>query len=177
MTLVVRAEQDPIALTPALRSVIRSVDAEQPISDVKTVATMMAERTAARRFILALLAGFAAVALTLACVGLYGVIAYTIAQRQREFSIRLALGASAHGLVRMVMREGAVLVVLGVSFGIALAAVGTRLIASLLFGVEPLDPVVLLAAAAVLSGTAALAAWLPARRAAAADPMLAMHNG
>ncbi|HSL70875.1 MAG TPA: FtsX-like permease family protein, partial [Longimicrobiales bacterium] len=114
---------------------------------------------------------FAALALLLASVGLYGVIAYAIAQRQREFGIRLALGASPGMLVRLVMRESGGMVALGLIVGLVLALAGARLLGSLLFGVSPLDPMVLIAAAGFLTAVAAFAAWLPARRAATADPL------
>ena len=175
MDLIARSEVPAENLTATLRSVVHSIDPERPVQNVRTMADMMDERTAVRRFVLAMLSAFAGIALVLASVGLYGVIAFTIAQRQREFGIRLALGASAPGLVRMVMREGAVLLALGLGTGTALAIAGTKLISSFLFGVQRLDPVVLVGAAAVLSATAALAAWLPARRAAAADPLQSLH--
>ena len=176
MDLIARSETPVENLTPTLRSVVHSIDPERPVQNVMTMEDMMDERTAVRRFVLAMLSAFAGIALVLASVGLYGVIAFTIAQRQREFGIRLALGASANGLVRMVMREGAVLVGIGLGIGAALAIAGTKLISSFLFGVQRLDPIVLLGAAAVLSATAALAAWLPARRAAAADPLQSLHR-
>ena len=160
-----------MALVPSLREAIRSLDADLPISEIKTVGAHMADRTAARRFILALLGVFAALALLLASVGLYGVIAYAIAQRQREFGIRLALGASPGMLVRLVMRESGGMVALGLIVGLVLALAGARLLGSLLFGVSPLDPMVLIAAAGFLTAVAAFAAWLPARRAATADPL------
>jgi putative ABC transport system permease protein len=171
LSLIARTQRDPLALTTAMRGVIRSLDPDQPISDVRTVEAYMADRTAARRFVLALLGAFAAIALLLASVGLYGVIAYNIAQRRREFGIRLALGATPRSLVRMVMQEGGSVVALGVSIGIVLAWAGARLLTSLLFGVRALDPTVLLAAAAFLTGIAAIAVWVPARRAARADPL------
>ena len=171
LSLAIRTQGDPTAFTSTMRSVLRSLDPDLPMSEVKTVEGFMGDRTATRRFVLALLGVFATVALLLAAVGLYGVIAYTIAQRRREFGIRLALGASPGSLVQMVMREGGVLVGIGIASGIALALAGGQLLRSLLFGVSPLDLTVLLSAAAFLTGVAALAAWLPARRAAGADPL------
>jgi putative ABC transport system permease protein len=171
LSLAIRTQGDPAAFTSTMRSVLRSLDPDLPMSSVKTVEAFMADRTATRRFVLALLGVFAAVALLLAAVGLYGVIAYTIAQRRREFGIRLALGASPGSLVQMVMREGGMLVGIGIVSGSALALAGGQLLRSLLFGVSPLDLSVLLGAAAFLTSVAALAAWLPARRAASADPL------
>jgi putative ABC transport system permease protein len=173
-TLVVRSERESLALTPEIISAVRSLDRDLPVPAGRTVEEYMADRTAPRRFVLALLGVFAAIALLLASVGLYGVIAYATAQRRREFGIRLAFGATPGTLVGMVMREGGILVGGGVLIGIALALAGARLLGSLLFGVSPLDPVVSISAAAFLAGVAALAAWLPARRAATADPLQAL---
>jgi putative ABC transport system permease protein len=171
LSLIVRTNRDPLALTPAMRAVVHSIDRDQPISDIKTLEAYMSDRTAARRFVLALLGAFAAIALLLASVGLYGVISYNIAQRRREFGIRLALGATPRSLVRMVMQEGGGVVALGISIGILLAWAGARLLGSLLFDVRPLDPTVLVAAAVFLSGIAGIAVWVPARRAGRADPL------
>jgi len=121
-----------------------------------------------------LIAMFAAVALVLAAVGIYGVMTYLVAQRTREIGIRMALGASAHTVVAMVVGRGLALTLAATVLGIAGAAALTRTLATLLFGVGPLDPLTFVAAAAVLGGVALLACWLPARRAARVDPVVAL---
>jgi hypothetical protein len=171
MTMIVRAERDPLALVGTLRSVVQSVDPERPVFDVETVESMMDERSATRRFVLTLLAVYAGSALVLACVGLYGVIAYAIAQRRREFGIRIALGQTPGELVSMVVTEGARLVGIGIAAGAIIAVAGSRLLRSLLFDVSPLDPGVVLGAITCLAAAALLAAWIPARSAAHANPL------
>jgi ABC-type antimicrobial peptide transport system permease subunit len=152
------------------------LDADQAIYDVHTVESMMADRTAGRRFVLLLLTAFAGIALVLASVGLYGVIAFGTAQRRREFAIRIALGAAPSSLIRSVVSQGVRLAAAGIPLGIVLTLAGTRVLESLLFGVQLLDPASAAGAVALLTATALLAAWLPARRAARADPLQAMHG-
>jgi putative ABC transport system permease protein len=171
MSVVMRVDGDPIAYSARLRDAVRSLDADRPIYDVATMESLMAQRTAVRRFVIALLGVFAAIALVLASVGLYGVVAYTVAQRHREFGIRLALGSTPHGLARLVLHEGMLLVAAGVVIGGLLAAAGARLLRGFLFQVEPSDPRVAVAAIAILALTAAVASWIPARRAARLDPL------
>ena len=175
MSLVARTQGEPVALAAALRAVVRAVDPELAVYDVTTLAALMSERSAPRRFVLALLGAFAAIALVLATVGLYGVIAYATAQREREFGIRLALGASPHSLVRMVMAEGLTLAAIGIPLGLLLTASGARFLRALLFGVQPLDLASAALATTLLGATAMLATWLPARRAAATDPLQSMR--
>lgn len=175
MSLVVKTERDPLQLAAAVRAAVQELDRDQPVYDITTVETLMRERTATRRFVIALLAAFAAIALVLASVGLYGVMAYAVAQRRREFGIRLALGAEPGDLVRGVLREAAALTSVGLLSGAVLAAFGGRLLASLLFQVRAVDPPVALVAIAVLGITAGLASFIPARRAALVDPNIALR--
>jgi ABC-type antimicrobial peptide transport system permease subunit len=138
------------------------------------MAALMAERTAARRFVLTLLGGFAAVALALAGLGLYGVLAYAVSQRTREIGIRLALGADAGRVVRMVVRSGAILAGAGLALGLATAWAFRGLLSRMLFHVGPTDLAVFALVGLVLAAVALLASWLPARRAARVDPMVAL---
>jgi putative ABC transport system permease protein len=175
MNIVARTANDPLAITPQVRAAVHSLDSDQPIYDVDTVADFLVARSAVRRFVVALLSAYAAIALALAAVGLYGVVAYGVAQRQREFGIRLALGASPMGVVRMVLREGLLLVVIGVVFGALLSVAAGRLLAGLLFHVGTADPVTALVAALTLAAAAGVASWIPARRAAKADPLTSLR--
>jgi predicted permease len=175
MSVIARTHTDPAAQAALLRDVVHSVDPDQAVYDVRTMESLMNERSAPRRFVLALLGAFAAIALVLASVGLYGVVAYTIAQREREFGIRMALGASPPSLIRMVMSEGLTLAAIGIPLGLLLTFAGARFLRSLLFGVRPLDVGSAALATAVLGATALLATWVPARRAAKADPLQSMH--
>jgi putative ABC transport system permease protein len=135
----------------------------------------IAQSVAQPRFYTFLLGAFAAVALLLATLGVYGVIAYAVSQRTREFGIRIALGATAGDVSRVVVGHGVVLALIGMAIGIAAALVTTRAIRSLLFDTPAMDPITFVGVAVVLSGAAILASWLPARRAARVDPVIAMR--
>ncbi len=165
-----------MALVPAIRDLVRRLDPEQPVSRVNALSTLLDARLAERRFLLALLGGFAAVALLLSGIGIYGVMAYTVSRRRHEFGIRAALGASRAELSRLVLRQGAVVTGLGVAIGVAGAFAATRLMERLLFGVSPVDPVVFAAVTLLLGASALTACWLPARRAANADPIRALRQ-
>jgi putative ABC transport system permease protein len=175
MHLVVRTQGDPLALAPSARAVVQTLDPDQPVFGVTTVGALMAERTAARRFLLTLLSGFAAVTLGLAGLGLYSVLAYAVSQRTREIGIRVALGADAARVVRMVVQQGAVLVGLGLAVGLASALALQGVLGRLLFQVEATDPTVFVMVGSLLAVVALVASWLPARRAARVDPMLALR--
>jgi hypothetical protein len=172
MTVVIRAErpQRVTALAPALRRAVRAIDADQPTFGVTTVEALMRERTASRRFVLTLVTAFTGVALVLAVVGLYGVMAYAVVQRRHEFGIRLALGATPACLRRSVLRNGLALATCGVTVGAVGALAASRILAGLLFEVRATDPTVFAAVVAVLVVVAAAASYLPARRAAAVAP-------
>ena len=168
-SLVVRTTGDAAALGPTVARLIRELDRDQPVSDVRTMQTLMDALLRTREFTLRLLAAFAAVAITLAVVGLYGVIAYGVSQRRREFGIRVALGAQRRQIARMVVAEGGRIAVVGVAFGLIGALATGRLIASLLFEVSPRDVTVLSLVSVGLIGTTMLACMLPARRATRVD--------
>ena len=167
---------DPLALAPAVRRAVHALDPGLAVYDVRTMDQMMAARAAVRRFSLLLLGAFAAVAVLVAAVGLYGVIAYGVSQRRQEIGIRLALGARPRDVVRMVVRQGASLAAAGIAVGVAAALAGSRLIAGMLFGVRAGDPAVLGAVSALLLLVAVAASLIPARRAAGVDPASSLRS-
>jgi putative ABC transport system permease protein len=170
------AESAPERLVGPVRAIIRELDPAVPIYDVATLEDLVGRSVAQRRFVLHLLVGFAAVALLLAAVGVYGVISYTVAQRTRELGIRLALGAGARDIVRLVFGAGLKAVTAGIAAGAVAALVLVRFMDTLLFDVEPTDPVAL-SLSALLLGVVALAAhWMPLRRALRIDPTIALRQ-
>ncbi|MGH9944737.1 MAG: ABC transporter permease, partial [Pyrinomonadaceae bacterium] len=173
--LVVRTELEPQALIGAVRREIHAVDREVAISEVRTMTQMMSAALAERRFALLLLSIFAAVALALAAVGLYGVMAYAVAARTHEFGIRMALGAQTRDVLQLVFRQGVALAFIGVSVGLVASIALTRLIKSLLFGVSATDPLTFAGVALLLVAVALLACYVPARRATRVDPMVALR--
>jgi putative ABC transport system permease protein len=176
VTVVARTEGDPSALQAVLRAAIASVDPNQPISFFSTMQANIAGSLGSQRVVTWLTGIFAAVALLLAAVGLYSVIAFAVSQRTAEIGIRMALGAQARQVVLMVMRGGLRLVVIGVVLGLLGAAAASRLIRTLLFGVEPLDPTIYAAVAALFILTATLACFMPSLRAARVDPLVALRD-
>jgi putative ABC transport system permease protein len=175
MSLVVRTKGDPEALTQAVRNEVRALDRNQPVYDVKTLAQVVADSTAYRRLAALLMAGFACVALLLACVGLYGVISYAVARRTHEIGIRMALGARPRDVLRLVLRQGGALVLAGVGLGVAAAFAASRALASMLYEVSPGDPATYALVAVLLACVALLACLVPARRATKVDPMVALR--
>jgi putative ABC transport system permease protein len=171
MSLVVRTKGDPAALTAAVRTAVWSVDKDQPIVRIALAKQLVAQSEAQRRFALTLFEAFAFVALVLAAAGIYGVLAGTVAERMREIGVRAALGASRADIIGMVVRQGLGLTAFGAAIGIAGALGLSHLIASLLFGVSPLDPATYIGVTAVLSVVALGACAVPAIRAARIDPM------
>ncbi|MFL5579042.1 MAG: ABC transporter permease [Gemmatimonadaceae bacterium] len=165
MYLAVRADGDPAALAASVRAAVRAVDPLQPVADVATMSARLERATGARRFTLGLLGGFAALALGLAAVGLYGVIAYTVAERRRELAVRLALGDTAAGVVRLVVGRAMRPVVLGVAAGVAPALALAGVVRALLYGVSPTDPAAFAGAVVTLLAAALAASALPAWRA------------
>jgi predicted permease len=175
-TLALRTRTDPRTLIPALQQVVREIDPEQPLFAVRTLGEELDREVAPRRFNALLLGSFAALALLLAASGLYALIAYLVAQRTREIGIRIALGAERRAVLGLVLREGMLLAAGGIVLGLAGAFALTRLVASMLFRVGTTDPVVFMAVPLVLAAVAALASWVPARRAARVDPMVALRS-
>ena len=175
LSLVVRARGDMGALAQAVRGEVRALDPAQPVYDVKTMAQVLSDSTAYQRVTMFLMAGFAAVALLLAAVGLYGVVSYTVAQRTREIGIRMALGAQTRDVLRLVLRQGGALVLGGVVAGVAAALAATRALSSMLYGVSSTDASVFVIVPVLLAAVALAACLVPARRATKVDPMVALR--
>jgi len=176
MTLVVRTAGDPAAVAPALRALVRRAAPQAPVTDVRTMEQVVAGSIAGRRYSTALLAAFAAVALTLAGIGIYGVIAATVSQRTYEIGLRLALGAPRGNVLGLVLRQGMRLAVAGLALGTVTALALTRLIRSMLVDVSAVDPATFVVVAAGLLGVALAASLVPARRAMAVSPTQALRG-
>ena len=172
---VVRTTGEPLAVAGAAREAIRALDPNVPVRDVRTLDAVLAESVAPARWSTTLLGVFAAVALVMAALGVFGVLSFLVTQRTRELGIRIALGAAPAAVRRMVVGQGVGLVAAGLALGVAGAIALTRLMASLLYGVSATDPVTYAGVAAVLVGVAVLASYLPARRATRVDPMIALR--
>ncbi len=175
LTFVVRTAGNPRAMAGMVRSLIASMDPNVPVYSVETMNEYLAASVAQPRFNTLMLGIFAALALVLAAVGLYGVISYSVAQRTHEFGIRMALGARQEAILRLVLKEGLVLALAGVGIGMAGAFGLSRLISSLLYGVKSSNPLVFTGVAVVLVGVALLASYIPARRATKVDPIEALR--
>jgi putative ABC transport system permease protein len=175
MFLTVRTQSDPLSMTAALRSAVQALDQNQPIYRVATMEQLLARSLAARKFSLLLMMLFAALALLLSVIGLYSVLAYAVTQRTREIGVRMALGAQTNDVLRLVVKQGMALTLIGVTVGLGVAFALTRLMKSLLFGVEPTDPLTFSVIALLLIAVALLACWIPARRATKVDPMIALR--
>ena len=169
--IVMRTKTDPASLVPAARAQILSIDASQPITDVATMEDVVSQSLTDQRTAMWLLGVFAALALGLTVVGIYGVISYSVTQRTREIGLRMALGAQPSDVLRQILGGGFALAITGVGIGLAAAVVLTRLMAAQLYGVSPRDPVTFAAVALVLIAIAMLACYIPARRAMRVDPM------
>lgn len=175
MTLLVRARGEPADIVPAIRDEVLALDPNLPLQLGVPVRRLYAESIARQRFVLALIGGFAGIALLLGAVGLYGVAAYAVAQRRREIGLRVALCARPSEATRLVLRHGLVLALCGVALGTAAALALTRLLGDLLYDVGPRDPWTFGVVALLLTLVAAVACWIPARRAARVDPMVALR--
>jgi ABC-type antimicrobial peptide transport system permease subunit len=174
-SVVIRSVGDPQQLGAAVRSEAREIDSSVPVLQVKTM-EQQANSDIAKELMIATLCGFfGALALLLAAVGLYGVIAQMVGRRYREIGIRMALGAQPGSVVALVLRETGMLVGLGALIGVPAALALTRLVSGFLYGLKPQDPPTIGEAILVLLATTALAAWIPARRAASIDPMTALR--
>jgi putative ABC transport system permease protein len=170
MEYLVTTTSPPLNLVPDLRSLLRQMDADLPLVELRTVDQALAEMIATRRFVMLLLGGFAAIALALAAVGIYGVLSYLVGQRSREMGVRMALGATRRDVVALVLRDAMKSVVPGLVAGIVGALLLTRLVSAQLFGVTATDPLTFAAVTALLLAIALLASWLPAQRAASVPP-------
>jgi putative ABC transport system permease protein len=176
MTLVLRTAGDPLALAPALRQVVLEMNPDLPVSDLRTMQSVMDDAVSDTRFTALLLTLFAGLALVLAAVGVYGVVSYGVNRRTREFGIRIALGARSGQVVRLAVADSVPLVLGGVGAGVLLALVATRLLSTLLYGVGRLDPLTFLSVPLALGAIALLASFVPALRASGTDPLTALRT-
>jgi ABC-type antimicrobial peptide transport system permease subunit len=164
-----------MSVMPAVRDALRSLDKEQPVNDIETMSDVVSQTYGAIRFPMTLLWMFSALALALAAVGIFGVMSYTVSRRTKEMAIRMALGASRREMLRLLLREGLSVTVLGVALGLAGALLLSRVMAGYVYGITATDPLTFAAASALLTGVALLAIYIPARRAARVDPMVALR--
>jgi putative ABC transport system permease protein len=175
MTVVVRTAAPPLSLVPAIRGALHRIDKDQPMAQISTMDQLVSKSVAPSRFMMLLLSAFAGLALALACIGIYGVMAYSVAQRAHEIGIRMALGATRRNVLALVIGQGFKLALLGVVIGIAGAIALTRFLSSLLYGIKPGDPPTLIMVSLVLIAVALLACFNPARRATRVDPIIALR--
>jgi predicted permease len=174
--LVIRTSVEPMSLVAAVRREVNAVDAEQPISNIRTMDEILGEQTASRRLGMSLLTAFAALALFLALLGIYGVLSYLVAQQTAEIGVRMALGAQKRDIIGLVMKKGMVMTSLGVGIGLAVSFALMRLMTNLLFGVGAYDPATLGTITLLITATALLACYIPARKAAKVDPLVALRD-
>jgi putative ABC transport system permease protein len=173
--LVVRTRGEPMQLASAVRGQVRAVDPGQPVYDVRSMDDVMSHSVAQRRLTTLLLGIFAGLALMLAAIGIYGVISYSVSRRTREVGIRMALGARQGDVLGMVAKQGLLLALAGVGVGVGASLALTRVLAGMLFGITATDPLTFAAVSVFLVLVALAAAWLPARRAARTDPLVALR--
>jgi putative ABC transport system permease protein len=176
MTFVVRTDGDPNAIAPALQREIRTLDPNQPVSDVRTMDQVMAETLSRARFNTLMLALFAGLATLLSAVGIFGVMNYSVALRTREIGLRVAIGAQPRQVLVLILRQGLLLTIVGVVIGLLAAVALTRLLSGLLFGVAAVDPPTFASISILLIAVSLVACYLPARRAMKIDPLLALRS-
>jgi predicted permease len=175
MFLIVRGKAPAESLINSIRRAMQSIDPEQPIRRAQLLETAIAKTVAPQRLVAALLSLFAGLALTLAMVGIYGVMSYSVAQRTQEIGVRMALGAQSRDVLKLILRQGMTLALVGVGAGLLVSAALTRLMKGLLYGVGPNDPLTFVGIALLLTTVTLLAALIPARRATKVDPMVALR--
>jgi len=173
--LVLLSHQDPARLVPAVRQTMHSLDPNLPLYDVRTLQAVSEETVAPRKLSVLLLSLFSGVALVLGALGIYGVLAYVVSGRTHEIGVRMALGAKPGDVNRLLLGQGARVILTGVALGIVAALVLTNLLRSMLFGVSATDPIIFAGVALLLSAVALLACYIPARAAVALDPMVALR--
>ena len=173
--MVVRTSVEPAAVVAGVRQVTTEVDKSAAVSDVKTMERIVDETVTQPRFNLVLLGLFGGIALLLSAAGIYGVTAYSVTQRTHEFGIRMALGAQVGDVLRMIIRQGLLLISLGIAIGLLAAFALTRLLTTVLFGVSVTDPLTFLGISLLLTAVALLACYIPARRATKVDPLVALR--
>jgi putative ABC transport system permease protein len=175
MTVLVRTQNDPTSIVPSLRQAVWSIDPNQPIASVNTLENLLAENISQPRLNMLLMGLFGGLAMLLAAVGIYGLLSYSVTQRTQEMGIRLALGAQGVDVLRLVLKQGLALALVGEAIGLVGALVATHFIRSLLFGVAPTDLTVFIAVSGVLTMIALFACYIPARRATKVDPLVALR--
>jgi putative ABC transport system permease protein len=175
MTLVRRTSVDPLSVASAVRKQVSDLDKNLPVYGVQTMDDVLSAEIASQRFNALALAGFAGLAVLLAGVGIYGVMAYAVSQRTHEMGVRIALGAGPRNILRMVLNQGLLLALIGVALGLTASFALTRLMGRPLFGVKPGDPETFILVTAALLVVALAACWIPARRATRVDPMTALR--
>ena len=173
--LLKTSSKNPMALAPLLRAEVLAIDKDQPVANPRTLENVISESLGERRFQMMLLTAFGAIALLLASIGIYGVVAYSVAQRAREIGIRMALGAQGSSVLKMVVGSGLRLALLGVGIGLLGSFAMTQALRKALYQVSATDPATFLGVAALLLAIAALACWAPARRATRVDPMVSLR--
>jgi ABC-type antimicrobial peptide transport system permease subunit len=175
MNFEVRTAGNPMNWAPAIRQAVQGLDKNVPLSHIKTQTEQIDETIINERLFAKLTSFFGLLALGLACVGLYGTMSYAVVRRTNEIGIRMALGAEKRRVLGMVLKESLLLVAVGIALGLPIAFAATRLVKSFLFGLTPTDPLALLGSTLLLAAVAALAGYLPARRAARVDPLIALR--
>jgi putative ABC transport system permease protein len=175
MNLVVRTTSDPVSMIPVIRNQVLSIDKDQPVSDIMTMEQRLAKAVAPSRFVMLLLGSFSVLALVLAAVGIYGVMAYLVTQRTQEIGVRMALGAQKRDVLQLVVSKGMALAIIGTAIGLIASVALTRLMRSLLFEVTPTDWLTVIISSIVLLTVALLACYIPARRATKVDPLTALR--
>ena len=172
----IRTAAEPSSVLEGVRRAVREIDPNLPIASARPLEDLLDDRMVQDRLLARLSIAFGVVALLLAAVGLYGVLSYGVARRTHEIGIRKALGAQHSAVVSMILRETGLLLLVGLAAGVALSAIGMRLITSRLYGLAPTDPVAFAVAVAVLTGVGLVAAWIPAHRASRVDPLVALRH-
>jgi putative ABC transport system permease protein len=175
MTILIHTSNDPKSIVSALRQAVWSIDPNQPISNVNTLEQIVSDSIAQPRLNMLLMMLFGGLALLLSAVGIYGLLSYAVTQRTQEMGIRMALGANVTDVLKLVLKQGMFLALIGVAIGLAGAFALTRLMRGLLFGVTPTDTTIFAGVAVVLTAVALLACYLPARRATKVDPLVALR--
>jgi putative ABC transport system permease protein len=174
-TVVLRTDGDPLAFVSAVRSKFAAIDSELPIYEVKSLDVVINESIVGIAYVAAMMAAIGVIALVLASVGVYGVMSYSVSERTHEMGIRMAMGATAAAIHRLVIGNGMLLTVIGIAIGLPLAFGLARALSSLLFGVSAADPFAFIGLPLILASVAALASYLPARRAVRVDPLTALR--
>jgi ABC-type antimicrobial peptide transport system permease subunit len=176
MTYAIRTQLAPAQLIPAYRQIVQNADRDLPIIDIRTQREQIDANMQMERAFAALTTGFGVLALALACVGIYGIMAYSVANRKNEIGIRLALGAQPGQVRVMILRESTWLAIAGIFAGIGAAVALARLVKSMLYGIQPNDPATIASGVLILLAVAFAASWIPARRAARMQPMEALRH-